>query len=172
MTTKINQTKTLEKCISCDSKCKFNSTACNSNQKWNNVICHCEWKKYHMCRKNYSWNSRTCICENSRNLKGIVHDLVIVSDEIINVTYSVSKNVTNTIPKYYTNKCHKYCFRKLWWWKRNVRKNWFPYSHYFIMDYLLVIISCHSYQMSLLLCKKLIGWKKNTHYRINIKLTV
>ena len=70
-------------------------------------------KKYHMCRKNYSWNSRTCICENSRNLKGIVHDLVIVSDEIVNVTYSVSKNVTNTIPKYYTNKCHKCCFCKL-----------------------------------------------------------
>ena len=105
MTTKINQAKTLEKHISCDSKCKFNSTACNSYQKWNNVICHCEWKKYHMFRKNYSWNSRTCICENSRNLKGIVHDLVIVCDEIINVTYSVSKNVTSTIPKYYTNKC-------------------------------------------------------------------
>ena len=28
--------KTLVKHISCDCKCKFNSTTCNSNQKWDN----------------------------------------------------------------------------------------------------------------------------------------
>ena len=28
-----------KKHISCDCKCKFNSTTCNSNQKWNNKRC-------------------------------------------------------------------------------------------------------------------------------------
>ena len=30
--------------FSCDSKCKFNSTTCNSNQKWNNKACQCKCK--------------------------------------------------------------------------------------------------------------------------------
>ena len=40
--TRINEPKTLIKHISCDCKCKFNSTTCNSNQRWNNEICHCQ----------------------------------------------------------------------------------------------------------------------------------
>ena len=32
--------------ISCDCKCKFNSTKCNSNQKWNYKTCQCECKSY------------------------------------------------------------------------------------------------------------------------------
>ena len=47
--------------VSCDCKCKFNSTTSKSNQKWNNDICHCEFEKYPMCRKDYSWNPSTCI---------------------------------------------------------------------------------------------------------------
>ena len=31
-----NEAKTMAKHISRDCKCKFNSTTCNSNQKWNN----------------------------------------------------------------------------------------------------------------------------------------
>ena len=31
-----NEAKTTTKHVSCDCKCKFNSTTCNSNQKWNN----------------------------------------------------------------------------------------------------------------------------------------
>ena len=46
MITRINEFKTLVKLISCDSKCKFNSTTCNSNQKWNNDQCQCECKRY------------------------------------------------------------------------------------------------------------------------------
>ena len=34
--TRINESKTMVKHISCDCKCKFNGTRCNSNQKWNN----------------------------------------------------------------------------------------------------------------------------------------
>ena len=36
-----NEAKTMTKHISCDYKCKFNSTPCNSNQKWNNETCQC-----------------------------------------------------------------------------------------------------------------------------------
>ena len=65
MTTNSNEAKTIIKHISCDFKCKFNSTRCNSNQKWNNDKCQCECNTYRACRKNYSWNPSTCICENN-----------------------------------------------------------------------------------------------------------
>ena len=32
--------------ISCDCKCKFNSTICSSSQKWNNKTCQYEFKSY------------------------------------------------------------------------------------------------------------------------------
>ena len=38
--------KVLIKHISCDCKCKFNSTTGDSNQKWNNKTCQCECKYY------------------------------------------------------------------------------------------------------------------------------
>ena len=37
--------KQRKKCISGYCKCKFNSTTCNSNQKWNNKTCQYECKK-------------------------------------------------------------------------------------------------------------------------------
>ena len=52
MMTNKNLAKTIKKYISCDSKCKFNSTAYNSNQDWNNKTCDC--KNYSMCKKDYS----------------------------------------------------------------------------------------------------------------------
>ena len=61
-----NEAKTTGKHISYDCKCKFNSTTCNSNQKWNNETCQCEWKIYCKCEKDYSLNPRKCICENSK----------------------------------------------------------------------------------------------------------
>ena len=33
------EAREMKKHISCDCKCKFNSTTCNSNQKWNNKTC-------------------------------------------------------------------------------------------------------------------------------------
>ena len=45
MITRITESKTLMKHISCDFKCKFNSTTCNSNQK-NNETCQCECKNH------------------------------------------------------------------------------------------------------------------------------
>ena len=41
MITNKNEAKTMTKHISRDCKCKFNSTACNSNQKWNKKTCQC-----------------------------------------------------------------------------------------------------------------------------------
>ena len=46
----------MRKHISWDCKSKFNSTVCNSSQKWNNKTCQCECKIYHKCEKDYSWN--------------------------------------------------------------------------------------------------------------------
>ena len=39
MITRINESKTLPKHISCECKCKFDGTKCNSNQWWNNNKC-------------------------------------------------------------------------------------------------------------------------------------
>ena len=69
MITKKYEAKTLIKHISCDCKCKFNGTTCNSNQKWNNEICQYECKKYRTCTKDYSWNPSTCVCNISMYLK-------------------------------------------------------------------------------------------------------
>ena len=69
MITNKNEAKAMTEYISCDWKCKFNSTICNSNQKWNNKTCQCECKNYRTCKKDFSWNSSTCICENSNYLK-------------------------------------------------------------------------------------------------------
>ena len=38
-----NEAKSTTEHISCDCKCKFNGTTCNSNQKWNNKTCQCEY---------------------------------------------------------------------------------------------------------------------------------
>ena len=44
MITNKNEAKAMTEHISCDCKCKFNSTTCNSNQKWNNKTCQWECK--------------------------------------------------------------------------------------------------------------------------------
>ena len=44
MITNKDEAKAMTEHISCDYKFKFNSTICNSNQKWNNKTCQCECK--------------------------------------------------------------------------------------------------------------------------------
>ena len=95
MMTRINKANTLIKHISCDCKCKFKNATCNSDQKQDNGTYEC--KNYCKYTKNYSWNPSTCIYENDKYLKSIADTSVIVCDEIINATDSVSTNVTNTI---------------------------------------------------------------------------
>ena len=82
---------------SCNCKCRFNSTTCNSNQKWNNDKYQWEFKKYCTCKKDSGLNPSTCVCENSKYLKHIVCDPVIICDEITYVMVNASTNMTNTI---------------------------------------------------------------------------
>ena len=97
MITSKTEAKTTLKYISCDCKCKFNSTTCYSDKKWNNEACQCECKSYCTCKKDYNWNPSTCIFENGKYLKSIVDNSRIVCDEIIYVMDIVSTKMTNTI---------------------------------------------------------------------------
>ena len=91
------EAKTMTEHISCDCKCKINSTTCNSKQKWNNKTCQCTCKNYRKCKENYSWNPSTCICENSKYLKSIADTILTEFDEIIIVMDNLSTKKTNTI---------------------------------------------------------------------------
>ena len=53
MITNKNEAKTKADYISCDCKCKFNSTKCTSKQKWNDKTYQCECKNYRNCGKDY-----------------------------------------------------------------------------------------------------------------------
>ena len=92
-----HEAKAMTEHILCDCKCKFKSTICNSNQKWNNKTCQCECKNYCKCKKDYSWNPSKCICEKSNYLKSIAHTSMTECDEIIIVMDNVSTKKTNTI---------------------------------------------------------------------------
>ena len=84
--------KAMTEHISYDSKRKFNSTTCNSNQEWNNKTCQCECINYHKCEKENSWNPRTCICENSKYLKSIANTSATECDaNIIAIDYVSTK---------------------------------------------------------------------------------
>ena len=45
LTTRINESETLTKHISCKCKCKFDGRKCKQNQKWSNDKYRCESKK-------------------------------------------------------------------------------------------------------------------------------
>ena len=84
--------KAMTEHISYDSKRKFNSTTCNSNQEWNNKTCQCECINYHKCEKENSWNPRTCIFENSKYLKSIANTSATECDaNIIAIDYVSTK---------------------------------------------------------------------------------
>ena len=91
------EAKPMAEHISCDCRCKFNTTTLNSEQKWNNKTCQCECKNYRKCKKGYNWNPGICICENSKHLKSIVDTSLTDCDEIIIVMDTVSTKKTNTI---------------------------------------------------------------------------
>ena len=97
MITNKNEAQTMTKHISCDCKCKFNSTTCNSNQKWNNETCQCKCKNYRKYKKDYSWNPSICTCENRKYLKSIADTSVITCDEIVSVMDIVSTKIANTV---------------------------------------------------------------------------
>ena len=61
--TKEDEGKAMTEHISCDCKCKFNSTTWNSKQKWNNKTCQYACKNYHKCKQDCSWNTSIFICK-------------------------------------------------------------------------------------------------------------
>ena len=98
MITNKNEAKATTKHISCDCNCKFDSTTCNSKQKWNNEICQFECKNYCKCKNDYSWNPSTYICENSKYLTSncMWWNMDIVPTKMTN---TIATNVTKN---YYT----------------------------------------------------------------------
>ena len=99
MITNKNEAKTMVKHISCDCKCIFNNTKCNSNQKWNNETYLYECKNYSTCKKimeSYEMVMKR-FCGNDKNLKSIADTSVIACDEIISVIDIVSTKMTNAI---------------------------------------------------------------------------
>ena len=99
MITEINESKTLTKHISCESKCRFDGKKCNSDQWWNNNKWRCQCKKHHVCEKDYIWNLCTCSCENGIYLASIMVDSEIMCDEVIE-----SYNKETTIPANFNEK--------------------------------------------------------------------
>ena len=98
-----NKAKAMTEHISCDYKCKFNSTICNSNQKWNYKTCQCKCKKCRTCKKHYSWNPSKSTCDNSKYLK---NTSMTECDKNFNCYgYCIYK-------KDYSNQCREYCFNR------------------------------------------------------------
>ena len=92
---------------------EFNSTICNSNQKWkNDIYANARAKIMVSAKKYYIWNPSTCISENSKCLEIILDDSKIVCDEIINFTDGVSTNVTNIISTNVTSTVLTNCHNK------------------------------------------------------------
>ena len=112
MITNKDEIKAMTEHISCDCKCKFNSTTCNSNQKWNNKTSEFECKNYHKYEKDYNWNPSTCICENSKYLKSVADTSVIKCDEIVIVMNNLSTEKTNNISTNVTNTASINCHSK------------------------------------------------------------
>ena len=50
---------------------------------------------YYLCKADYIWSPCTCACEIDKYLKSIIGDLVLIRDEIIEVTKTIS---TKTVP--------------------------------------------------------------------------
>ena len=110
----------------CDYKCKVNSTVCNSNQKWNNKTCQCEYKNYCTCKKDHSWNPGTCNCENSKYLK---ITSVTECDGIISYGYCINKK----------DKCYQYYFNKL---SLYISKRFLYFVHSFISNHITIDNNC------------------------------
>ena len=94
MITNKNEAKAMTEHISCNCKCKFNSTTCNSKHKWSNKTCQCKCKNYHKFKKDYISNPSTCFCENSKYLKSIADTSVTECDEIVIVMDTIGTKKT------------------------------------------------------------------------------
>ena len=138
MITNTDEAKTTIEHISCDCKYKFNSTKCNSNQKWNNKISQCECKNGHRFQNDYRWNPSTCFSENSKYLKSAGDTSVTNCDDVfvMDLVSTKKKNAiaTNVASTAYIN-CHS----------KNIRDPYILHTVLLVIILLLVtiIISYH-----------------------------
>ena len=136
MITNKDEAKAMTEHISCDCKCKFYSTTCNSNQKWNNKTCQCEFKNYHQCKIDYSWNPSTCICENSKYLKSVADTSLTKCDENVIVIDNLSTKKTNTIATNVTSTA------SINWHNKTVRDYSFTSNHVTVDNYYYLLSVC------------------------------
>ena len=83
MITRIHEVKKLVKQIPGNCKFKFNSTTCNSDQKWDNKSCQYQFKNHRTCMEYYIWNPSRCIRENGKYLKSTADTSVIVCQQML-----------------------------------------------------------------------------------------
>ena len=110
MITGINKSRTLIKHISCECKCKFGGSKCNSNRKQDNDKCHGTRKnlKEHCLCKKIMFRILLNVFPNGTYLENIIDDSVIIFDEIISAADSVSTKVTSTVSTNVHNKKLRY----------------------------------------------------------------
>ena len=109
ITTNKDEPKAMTEHISCDCKCKFNSTICNSivhsicnsNQKWNKKTCQCECKIYRKCK--IIVGILVHVFARIVSILSVADTLVTERDEIIFVMDIVSTKKANTIATKKTN---------------------------------------------------------------------
>ena len=70
--TRINESKTLTKHISCKCKCKFNVKHVIQINGGITINVDVSVKKHYVCEKDYIWNPSTCSCENRKYLASII----------------------------------------------------------------------------------------------------
>ena len=92
----------MTKYISCKCKCKFDGRKFNSNQKFNSDKCRCECKK-HVYGKGFIRNPATCY-GNRKYLAGIIGDLVIMCDDIIDAEAKSNNEETKIVAKNFNEK--------------------------------------------------------------------
>ena len=103
----VNESKTLKKHTSCESRCEFDGRKCNSTQKWNNDKRQYECKKliiHRACEENFVWNRSTCRCKyhkdcdiskylkDCESMKGFADGLLVTCDEINNIPKNAGIN--------------------------------------------------------------------------------
>ena len=65
-----NETRRLKWHEMCKCKCRFNSSACNNKERWNDDKYRCECKELidkGVCDKRFIWNPRNCECGSYRS---------------------------------------------------------------------------------------------------------
>ena len=149
--TGINESKILTKHIPCECKCKFDSSICNSDRKWNNDKCWCECKnpEHNACGKDCIWSLATCSCENGEYLVSTIDNSVTICDEIIKVADCISTiaptNVTSNVSTNFHNK------------KARCKMSCYSLHKVLLVIILVIINSCYDL---LTLCKTQIKTKK------------